>query len=101
MGNSSVEISKAIQTVQNDSIKRLIVHLLAKSMQLAVYCCASCVPDHNFSHYALNVDYYTHFTSPIRRYPDILVHRLLGAVLGMRNIDENRRYSLIFFCRLQ
>ena len=81
-GGSSTDISKAIQTMENDSVKKLIIHLLAKSMQLALYCCASCVPDANFSHYALNVDFYTHFTSPIRRYPDILVHRLLGAVLG-------------------
>ena len=51
-------------------------------MQLAIYCCASCVQDNNYAHYALNVDFYTHFTSPIRRYPDILVHRLLGAALG-------------------
>ena len=80
-GNSSQDISRAIQKVTDDSVKRLIIHLLAKSMQLAVYCCASCVPDANFSHYALNVDYYTHFTSPIRRYPDVLVHRLLGAML--------------------
>lgn len=81
-GGASDDISKAITKVEDDSTKKLIIHLLAKSMQLAVYCCASCVPEGNFSHYALNVDFYTHFTSPIRRYPDILVHRLLGAVLG-------------------
>ena len=81
-GKSSSEIAKAIRTINNESTQKLLIHLLAKSMQLAVYCCASCVPDNNYSHYALNVDFYTHFTSPIRRYPDILVHRLLGAVLG-------------------
>ncbi|CAF1959385.1 unnamed protein product [Rotaria magnacalcarata] len=80
-GQSSNDISKAVQSVQDESAKKLLIHLLAKSMQLAIYCCASCVPDSNYSHYALNVNFYTHFTSPIRRYPDILVHRLLGAVL--------------------
>jgi exoribonuclease R len=81
-GNSSDDIAKAIRTIENESTQKLLIHLLAKSMQLAVYCCASCVPGQNYSHFALNVDFYTHFTSPIRRYPDILVHRLLGAVLG-------------------
>ncbi|CAF1546892.1 unnamed protein product, partial [Adineta ricciae] len=80
-GSSSGEISKAIQKIKDDSTQKLLIHLLAKSMQLAIYCCASCVPNNDYSHYALNVEYYTHFTSPIRRYPDILVHRLLGATL--------------------
>ena len=82
-GKSSSDIAQAIRTIENESTQKLLIHLLAKSMQLAVYCCASCVPNNNYSHFALNVDFYTHFTSPIRRYPDILVHRLLGAVLGM------------------
>ena len=82
-GESSNEIAKMIDNIENESIKKLMIHLLAKSMQLAVYCCASCVSNGDYSHFALNVDSYTHFTSPIRRYPDILVHRLLGAILGM------------------
>jgi len=81
-GQSSADIAKAIRKIHDESTQKLLIHLAAKSMQLAVYCCASCVADRNYSHYALNVEYYTHFTSPIRRYPDILVHRLLGASLG-------------------
>ncbi|CAF0864172.1 unnamed protein product [Rotaria sordida] len=85
-GKSSDDIAKVIRNIDNESTKKLLIHLLAKSMQLAIYCCTSCVPDNNYSHFALNVDFYTHFTSPIRRYPDILVHRLLGAVL---NYNDN------------
>ena len=88
-GNSSGEISKAIQNIKDQPTQKLLIHLLAKSMQLAVYCCASCVPNNDYSHYALNVEYYTHFTSPIRRYPDILVHRLLGATLGRSNTQSD------------
>ncbi|KRT86031.1 hypothetical protein AMK59_1275, partial [Oryctes borbonicus] len=55
-------------------------HLLAKPMTQARYFCASREDD--YKHYALSVDNYTHFTSPIRRYADIMVHRLLAASLG-------------------
>lgn len=72
-----------LQQIESVPIKKLIVHLLAKSMELAVYCCVGADENQKFSHYALNVEFYTHFTSPIRRYPDILVHRSLATALGL------------------
>ena len=51
--------------------------------QMAVYFCSGALRDPaQFRHYALNVPLYTHFTSPIRRFADVLVHRLLASALG-------------------
>lgn len=61
----------------------VLTHMLSKPMKMAVYFCAGRREDPlSFSHYALNVPLYTHFTSPIRRYADIVVHRQLAAALG-------------------
>lgn len=51
--------------------------------QMALYFCTGSFHEEKlFKHYALNVPLYTHFTSPIRRYADVLVHRLLAASLS-------------------
>ncbi|KAH3764141.1 mitotic control protein [Pelomyxa schiedti] len=60
----------------------VVDHLAAQSFQLAKYASGTKVDTH---HYALGVDIYTHFTSPIRRYPDLLAHRFLLASIEMDN----------------
>ncbi|XP_011696304.1 PREDICTED: DIS3-like exonuclease 2 [Wasmannia auropunctata] len=69
-------------------IMMVIVNLCSKTMIRAEYICASTTSRYNLKHYALNVPLYTHFTSPIRRYSDCIVHRLLGATLENKPLPE-------------
>jgi ribonuclease R len=59
--------------------RQLLQTVLLRSMQQAVY------SPHNVGHFGLAYDAYAHFTSPIRRYPDLLVHRCIKAILARRN----------------
>ncbi|XP_026731380.1 DIS3-like exonuclease 2 [Trichoplusia ni] len=72
-----------------DKGKVMVLNMLcAKPMTRARYFCADGCDDDDFAHYALNVPLYTHFTSPIRRYADIMVHRLLAASLNYRETPK-------------
>ncbi|XP_062481960.1 DIS3-like exonuclease 2 isoform X2 [Pezoporus occidentalis] len=67
----------------SEARKGVLTNMFSRPMQMALYFCTGVLEDETlFHHYALNVPFYTHFTSPIRRYADIIVHRLLSTSLG-------------------
>ena len=67
----SQSLNTLLQNVKGKKEQNLVDTLAIRSMSKAVY------TTNNIGHYGLAFDYYTHFTSPIRRYPDVMVHRLL------------------------
>ncbi|CAK5092233.1 unnamed protein product [Meloidogyne enterolobii] len=90
LGESIEEFTKVEQYAY--TVAPALNQLLIKCMNFAQYFCTGAVDGPaDFSHYGLGVDFYTHFTSPIRRYPDIIVHRLLAASL---NYTEDPNYSV-------
>ncbi|XP_030616283.1 DIS3-like exonuclease 2 isoform X2 [Delphinapterus leucas] len=69
--------------------KEVLTNMCSRPMQMALYFCSGVLQDQaQFRHYALNVPLYTHFTSPIRRFADVLVHRLLAATLGYGELPD-------------
>lgn len=89
----SKDINKLLDKVQGKPEENLIETVAIRAMQKAKY------STDNVGHYGLAFDYYTHFTSPIRRYPDMMVHRLLERYLaGGRSVIKNKYEELCEHC---
>ncbi|KAL4075813.1 SSD1 protein [Scleroderma citrinum] len=78
---SSADLMRSFEAITDPTARMVLELLTFKATQRAKYFCAGMLDIAKYGHYALNIPLYTHFTSPIRRYADILVHRQLESVL--------------------
>jgi ribonuclease R len=77
------DIKQLLKQVQGTVHEALLSTAMIRSMQKAIY------STKNIGHFGLAFDYYTHFTSPIRRYPDLMVHRILARHLST-DLEERK-----------
>ncbi|MNQ97116.1 Ribonuclease R [compost metagenome] len=89
---SDKDIAKSLnylmEDVEGKKEQNVLTQLAIRSMAKAVY------TTKKTSHYGLAFDHYTHFTSPIRRYPDVMVHRLLASYLNNEKSANAEEYEV-------
>ena len=82
------DLSALFAAIEGHASESLIKTAAIRSMAKAIY------STQNIGHFGLAFEYYTHFTSPIRRYPDLLVHRSLFSILEQHKLDPSKLEKL-------
>jgi ribonuclease R len=86
---SPLEIQRLLESARGKPEERVLNRVLLRSMKQAVY------QPENIGHFGLASTCYTHFTSPIRRYPDLIVHRMLDRVMRGDKLKPNAQADLL------
>ena len=73
---SSTEVSKILEEIKGKDEEKVVSTLILRTLKVARY------ESENKGHFGIASKYYCHFTSPIRRYPDLFIHRIISKYLG-------------------
>ncbi|CAO3639567.1 unnamed protein product [Cunninghamella blakesleeana] len=100
-GSTAGTLQSSFDKLDDEDVKSVLLTMAIQPMKRAKYFSAGSIKEKKYLHYALNSKYYTHFTSPIRRYADIIVHRQLSACLSEQNdcgYTKNSILSIVTSC---
>lgn len=85
----NIDFHKFLSSIHGKPDEKLLITLLLRSMKQAIY------DTHNVGHFGLGFEYYTHFTSPIRRYTDLATHRILKNIIaGAKRISAQEKEEM-------
>lgn len=97
VGKNGIEpktLSAVVKNLEENDLKQTILTFIIRSMAKAIY------STKNLGHYGLQFEHYVHFTSPIRRYPDLVIHRLLRYALAGKPAPAGLRKAYERIARL-
>ncbi len=80
-------LARAIDETHDKNIREIMQTVIIRSQQKAIY------SQENKGHFGLALDFYTHFTSPIRRYPDVVIHRLIAEITENHDVPNKDKRS--------